>query len=131
MIKSINDLLLPPTIDGSAELFTPNEVLKRTIGGKLITRINLDKEGNVIEKWKIIVNYETTIFTPELQAKFYNLCTLSKSDPVTITFISPFTNEELSIKAKCTQRQSPKALQIGINRKPSIYEKAGATFEEI
>jgi hypothetical protein len=47
-----------------------------------------------------------------------------------ITFISPYDGTETTITAKCISRVAPQAMNV-YQRKPGIYRKIGATFQEV
>lgn len=122
MIKQIDDLLLPPSIEDSAELFN-DDTQKRTVSRRLITKLN------PVEKWRITVSLPFSL-SLEYQAQFYAKCLAMRTTGKTIVFISPYDGSEKTITAKCISRIRPTAVNL-YQGAPQIYKSAGAVFEEV
>lgn len=123
MVLQIDDLKLPPSISGSAELFN-RDSQKRTVSGRLITKLDTS------EKWRLTVSYEESALTLDFQARFYAKCLEMRSGALPVTFISPYDGEEYTVTAKCVSRAAPSAFSL-FKRRPEYYIKAGAVFEEV
>lgn len=125
MIKSIDGLKLPATIDCVSEL-TNRDSTTQAVSGRLIT--NLDPNP----KWKLTVDFDKFSLTLPYQAEFYNKCLKMRTVAKSITFVSPYTNEELTITARCVSLATPNPLAISNRTKsPLLYGKAGAVFQEV
>ena len=123
MIKSIDGLLLPPSIEGTPYL-SNRDVQRQTVSGRLITKLD------PTEKWVVPVSFETVSFSLEFQAAFYAKCLAMRSTAATVVFVSPYDGTEKTITAKCTSRAAPSAFNL-FNRVPQFYKKIGATFQEV
>lgn len=123
MVTQIDSLKLPPSLDGSAELFNRDNQ-RRTVSGRLITKLDPS------EKWRVTVSFESVALSRELQAAFYAKCLEMRSTARTVTFISPYDGTEKTITAKCISRATPSAFNL-YQRRPEFYVKAGAVFEEV
>lgn len=123
MIKEIDGLKLPPSVEGTAELMN-RDTTRRTVSGRLITKLDPN------EKWKVTASFESFSLALEFQKSFYDKCLAMRTTSAEITFISPYDGTEKTIKAKCTQRTAPTALNI-YGGKPQLYSKVGAVFEEV
>lgn len=126
MVISLDGLLLPPNIDGTAELFA-NDTTRRTVSMKLITKLS------TAEKWRITVSFPDAALSPEFLADFYDKCAEMRTQSGQIQFVSPYDGEEKLITAKCVERTLPKALNLsfGTFARPKFYTGAGAVFEEV
>lgn len=125
MIKSIDGLKLPASIDCISEMINRDSTTQ-AVSGRLIT--NLDPNP----KWQLTVDFNEFGLNLPYQAEFYNKCLIMRTTPKLITFISPYTNEELTITARCIGLSTPKVLAISNRSKfPLAYSKAGAIFQEV
>lgn len=123
MIKEIDGLKLPATIEGSAELVN-FDTQKRSVSGKLITKLS------PTEKWKVTINYDKIALSLTFQNEFYNKCLKARGEAVLISFISPYDGALKNIYAKCVSRTAPLPLAI-FRGLPTIYNRVGAVFEEV
>ena len=123
MIKSIDGLLLPPSITGSAELFN-RDTQKRTVSGRLITKLD------PVQKWRVTVSFDDFALSLDYQAQFYAKCLAARLSAKTIVFVSPYDGTEVTISAKCISRSVPEPTNL-YQRIPQFYTRAGAVFEQI
>lgn len=123
MILNINGLLLPPSIDGKAEL-TADDTTRRTVSGRLITKLA------ATEKWRITVAFGDDALTENYMADFYDMCAAMRTHAGQIHFVSPYDGTEKLITAKCVERTLPRAVNI-CRGAVQYYTGAGAVFEEV
>ncbi len=123
MIKSIDGLLLPPSITGTAEQFN-RDSQKRTVSGRLITKLD------PVQKWRVTVAFDDFALSLDYQAQFYAKCLAMRLSAKTIVFVSPYDGSEVTITAKCISRSTPQPTNLH-KRTPQFYIKAGAVFEEV
>lgn len=123
MILQIDDLKLPPSLSGSAELIN-RDAQRQTVSGRLITKYD------AAEKWKLTLSFEAVALSLEYQKALYEKCALMRRAARTVTFVSPYTGEIISIQAKCIGRATPEAMGL-YRRRPQLYRKTGAVFQEV
>lgn len=119
----IDDIRLPESIDTMASLQN-FDTQKRTVSNRLITKLSPH------EKWLVTVKFSTETLSLDFQKRFYEKCLQMRSTAKQITFISPYTGEDITITAKCTSRTAPAVLSISKGR-PLLYKNIEAVFEEV
>lgn len=122
MVLQIDDLKLPPSITGAAELFN-RDTQRRTVSGRLITKLD------PAQKWRVSVSFDAALDT-EYQAAFYAKCLDMRRNARQISFISPYDGTVVAVAAKCISRSVPSAFSL-FKRKPEYYTGAGAVFEQV
>lgn len=123
MVKSIDGLLMPPHISGTAELFNRDNT-RRTVSGRLITKLD------PVQKWRVIVSFDDDVLSRELQAQFYAKCLSMRAASAPIVFVSPYDGADITITARCVGRNTPKIVNL-YKRSPQFYNGAGAVFEQV
>lgn len=119
----IDTLHVPENIDATAELQN-FDTQRRTVSNKLITKLS------PYEKWKVTVKFSTEVFSLDFQKSFYEKCLEMRNTSKSITFVSPYSGEDVTITAKCVSRVAPSRLVI-VNRRPVLYKDVEAVFEEV
>lgn len=119
----IDDLKLPESLDTTAALQN-FDTQRRTVSNKLITKLAPN------EKWIVTVKFATDVLALDFQKKFYEKCLQMRSTSKPITFISPYSGEDITIIAKCTTRTAPTVLSMNKGR-PFLYKNVEAVFEEV
>ena len=122
MLK-IGDLALPETLGFTAELRN-NDTQRRTVSQRLITKLS------AAEKWRVTISYEDVALSLDLQAQLYNICLAARSNAVAVTFVSPYTNEAVTINAKCTSRAAPARVMIAKGG-PVLYRDVKVVLEQV
>lgn len=123
MVLQIDDLKLPPSLGGTAELIN-RDTQRQTVSGRLITKLD------PVEKWKLTVSFEAIALASAYHAAFYDKCALMRKEAKPVTFISPYDGQEKTVQCKCIERVSPEAVKL-YQRRPWLYRGAGAVFQEI
>lgn len=123
MILQIDDLKLPSELGATAELIN-RDSQRQTVSGRLVTKYD------AVEKWKLTLSFESIALAIEYQKAFYEKCAQMRREARPVTFISPYTGEVVTVRAKCIQRASPEAVGLYLSR-PHLYRKAGAVFQEV
>lgn len=123
MVLQIDDLKLPPSLGGTAELIN-RDTQRQTVSGRLITKLD------PVEKWKLTVSFEAIALARAYHAAFYDKCALMRKEAKPVTFISPYDGQEKTVQCKCIERVSPEAVKL-YQRRPWLYRGAGAVFQEI
>lgn len=125
MIKSIDGLNMPPSIDATPELKN-RDVQAQTVSGRLV--VELDPQP----KWEIPIAYEASALTIDFQAQFYAKCFSMRSTPASVTFISPYDGSETTVTALCVEIPAPNPIGIAWARKsPIAYRNTRAVFREV
>lgn len=123
MILDIDGLKLPPHLGCTAEL-TNNDTQRQTVSGRLITKYDAQ------EKWKLTLSLEGVVLSTAYQAQFYAKCMELRRTARPITFLSPYTGEQVTAVCKCIGRDAPGVGALS-RRRPQFYTKAGAVFQEV
>ena len=123
MVLQIDNLKLPPSITGAAELFN-RDTQRRTVSGRLIAKLD------PVQKWRVTVAFDSYALDTAYQAQFYAKCLDMRRNSRAVTFISPYDGSMVTISAKCISRNIPSAFNLS-GRKPEYYTGAGAVFEEV
>ena len=123
MVLQIDDLKLPPSLEGSAELIN-RDTQRQTVSGRLITKLD------PIEKWKITISFDSIVLADGYRGLFYSRCALMRREARLITFVSPYDGLEATAWCKCIDRATPEALHL-YQRRPWLYRGAGAVFQEV
>jgi hypothetical protein len=123
VIQQIDNLKLPPSINGAAELFN-RDTQRRTVSGRLITKLD------PAQKWRVTVSFDDAALDTAYQAQFYAKCLDMRRNSRAITFISPYDGQVVTIAARCVSRNMPSAFNL-YKQKPEHYTGAGAVFEEV
>ena len=123
MIRQIDDLIIPETISGNAELFNADK-LQRTVSMRLV------RKSSMAEKWRVTLNYEGRAIFPELRLALYNKCRTMRGTAGSVTFVSPYDGITYTVQMLCTQPFPPKMLSI-YEGSPFFYSNCGAAFEEV
>ena len=123
MILSIDNLTIPETLSGNAELFNTDS-LRRTVSMRLI------RKSSSAEKWRVTLDYEGRAILPALRLDLYAKCREMRGTPKPVTFISPFDGETYAVTMLCVKPFPPKLIHIS-QSVPYFYANCGAVFEEI
>ena len=123
MILTIDNLVIPETLSGNAQLFNTDK-LQRTVSMRLIRKSSLS------EKWRVNLFYEGRAIFPEFRKNIYDKCREMRGTPKTVTFISPYDGLTYSVSMLCTQPFPPKLIYVR-NGSPTFYANCGAVFEEV
>ncbi|NCC17123.1 MAG: hypothetical protein EOM28_12485 [Clostridia bacterium] len=97
---------------------------RRTVSGRMITKLA------PMEKWKITIHFENKTLSLEFQKAFYTKCLEMRSAYGVVSFINPYTGEEVTAKMKCTSKKTPSPLDV-VRGRSRAYKTIGATFEEV
>lgn len=124
MIRNIDDLIVPATLSSVAEKFNQDKV-NRTVSMRQIRKLSPN------EKWRITLNYGTATVPKEFQLALYEKCKYMRRYELPITFVNPYTFEEVTAYMTCTSSLPPKVLYYDENDNPKFYGNVGATFEEV
>lgn len=122
MIKSVGGLALPASAKSKSEIFTQT-TSKRTVSGRLVTKY-------AYSKWRCTFELPDAVAMDiDYQAALYGICMGAKLSSTTVTFINPYNNNEETIRAKCTEMNTPDIMALA-NRKPSVYTGVKVVLEE-
>lgn len=123
MILEIDGLKLPPHTGCTAELIN-RDTQRQTVSGRLITKYD------AAEKWKLTLSLDGVTLSTAFQAAFYAKCLELRRTARPITFLSPYTGEEITAQCKCISRDAP-SIGALVRRRPRYYTKAGAVFQQV
>lgn len=125
MIKSIDGLTIPPSVDSVSEQINRDSTTQ-TVSGRLITELDPNP------KWKTTVSFPDLAFGLTWQAQFYQKCLMMRKTAATVVLISPYDGTEKQITARCIEIETPEAAAISRKTKaPLFYLSVGATFQEV
>lgn len=125
MIISIGGLKIPPTVHSVAEQINRDSV-NQSVNGRLI--VNLDPNP----KWKFTLTFDEFSLSRAFQTEFYAKCLTGRTSDLFIEFVSPYSGETLFCNGRCIEIATPEILSISKRtRKPSLYGKVGAVFQQI
>ena len=125
MIKEIDGLKLPPSIDGTPTLRNRDSV-KQTVSGRLVTELDPNP------KWEVPATFSSFSLNLPLQQAFYEKCFAMRVTAAPVTFVSPYDGSEVTAMMKCTEITAPKALNISRRLKaPGLYADVKAVFREV
>lgn len=125
MIKSIDGLKIPASVDSVSEL-TNRDSVSQTVSGRLVA--NLDPNP----KWKCSVAFNEFSLALSFQTQFYAKCLTMRTQPKQLVIVSPYDNSEKTITALCTDMTTPEIAAISKkSQKPFFYQKCGAEFREV
>lgn len=123
MITQIADIALPASERSTAEL-VPEVYRTRSLSGRMITRYSYDK-------WKLTYEMPKDAYLSlDFQSRIYSIVIGAMQTPVEVSFINPYTQEETTVEARCTDMGKINPLAMS-NRAPRYYEGVTFTFEEI
>lgn len=123
MITQIANVKLPASERSTAEL-VPEVYRTRALSGRMITRYAYDK-------WKLVYELPKESFLElSYQSQIYAAVIGAMQTPVEVSFINPYTQEEMTVNARCTSMGVPNALALS-NYAPRYYEGVSFTFEEV
>lgn len=123
MVLQIDDLKLPPSLEGSEELIN-RDTQRQTVSGRLITKLD------PVEKWKITISFDSIVLIGGYQGLFYAKCALMRREAKPVTFLSPYDGLETTALCKCIERATPEAIRL-YQRRPWLYRGVGAVFQEV
>lgn len=125
MIISVGELKIPPTIHSVSEQINRDST-NQSVNGRLIA--NLDPNP----KWKFTITFDEFSLSRDFQTEFYAKCLQGRTSDVAIEFVSPYDGITRTVNSRCIDMATPEILAISNRtRKPSLYGKAGAVFQQV
>lgn len=125
MIISIGGMKIPLTVHSVSEQINRDSV-NQSVSGRLI--VNLDPSP----KWKFTITFDEFSLSRDLQTAFYAKCLQGRTSDLAIEFVSPYDGVVRTVNGRCIEMVTPEIVAISKRtKKPSLYTKAGAVFQQV